>query len=213
MSGLSRDELAARVASDLWEGAYVNLGIGAPTRVAKFISDEVEIILHTENGMLGMGPPPAPECVDPDLVDAGKSPVTELSGASYFSQAESFAMIRGGHLDVCIMGAFQVSMQGDLANWSTGEVDAIPAVGGAMDLAVGAKVVWVMTDLLDHQDQPKLVARCSYPITAPACVTRIYSDLAIFEITSNGLFVRERFADTTTEDLRALLGIPLEELQ
>jgi len=213
VSGLSRDELAARVASDLWEGAYVNLGIGAPTRVAKFISDEVEIILHTENGMLGMGPPPAPECVDPDLVDAGKSPVTELSGASYFSQAESFAMIRGGHLDVCIMGAFQVSMQGDLANWSTGEVDAIPAVGGAMDLAVGAKVVWVMTDLLDHQDQPKLVARCSYPITAPACVTRIYSDLAIFEITSNGLFVRERFADTTTEDLRALLGIPLEELQ
>jgi len=213
VSGLSRDELAARVASDLWEGAYVNLGIGAPTRVAKFISDEVEIILHTENGMLGMGPPPAPECVDPDLVDAGKSPVTELSGASYFSQAESFAMIRGGHLDVCIMGAFQVSMQGDLANWSTGEVDAIPAVGGAMDLAVGAKVVWVMTDLLDHQDRPKLVARCSYPITAPACVTRIYSDLAIFEITSNGLFVRERFADTTTEDLRALLGIPLEELQ
>lgn len=211
MSGLLRDELAARIARDLPEGAYVNLGIGAPTLVSNFIPTDVEIILHTENGMLGMGSTPPPGKVDPDLINAGKLPVTELPGASYFNQADSFAMMRGGHLDVCVLGAFQISQSGDLANWDTGEPGSIPAVGGAMDLAIGAKQVWVMTDLLTRDGQPKLVTACTYPLTGVRCVTRVYTERAIFEVTSTGFVVTELFGGTTVDELRGLLGLELKE--
>lgn len=211
MTSLSRDELAARVAADLPSGAYVNLGIGAPTLVSNFVPEGVEIILHTENGMLGMGPAPQPGMVDPDLINAGKLPVTQMPGAAYFDQAESFAMMRGGHLDVCVLGAFQVSTSGDLANWSTGAPDSIPAVGGAMDLALGAKQVWVMTDLLTRDGVPKIVTECSYPLTGVGCVTRIYTERAVFDVTPAGLAIRELFGDTTTDELRRLLSLDLEE--
>lgn len=161
-SGLSRRELATRTALDIPEDSVVNLGIGAPTLVADAIPDDVEVILHTENGMPATGPAPAPGRIDPDLINAGKQPVTERPGASSFHHADSFAMMRGGHLDICVLGAFQVSEHGDLANWHTGAADAIPAVGGAMDLAIGARSVWVMTDLLTRDGTPKLVAQCSY---------------------------------------------------
>ncbi len=211
MTSLSRDELAARVAADLPSGAYVNLGIGAPTLVSNFVPEGVEIILHTENGMLGMGPAPQPGMVDPDLINAGKLPVTQMPGAAYFDQAESFAMMRGGHLDVCVLGAFQVSTSGDLANWSTGAPDSIPAVGGAMDLALGAKQVWVMTDLLTRDGVPKIVTECSYPLTGVGCVTRIYTERAVFDVTPAGLAIRELFGDTTADELRRLLSLDLEE--
>ncbi|MDF1478302.1 3-oxoacid CoA-transferase subunit B [Leifsonia sp. H3M29-4] len=210
-AGLSRNELAARIARDIPEGAVVNLGIGAPTLVSNFLPQDLEIILHTENGMLGMGPEPAPERIDPDLINAGKIPVTELLGASYFHQADSFGMMRGGHVDICVLGAFQVSVGGDLANWSTGDADAIPAVGGAMDLAIGARQVWVMTDLTTRDGAPKIVAECSYPLTGVACVSRIYTERAVLEVTPDGLVVTERFGDTTLDDLRALTGLDLKE--
>lgn len=208
-SRLSRQDLAARIAADIPDGAYVNLGIGAPTLVANFLPANREIILHTENGMLGMGGAPADGLVDPDLINAGKQAVTELPGASYFHHADSFAMMRGGHLDVCVLGAFQVSQSGDLANWSTGAPDAIPAIGGAMDLAIGAKDVYVMTDLLTKQGEPKLVASCDYPLTGVACVTRVYTDHAIFDVTPAGFAVRELFGDNTLERLRNLTGLAL----
>jgi len=211
MTGLTRTELAARVASDLWEGAYVNLGIGAPTLVSNYLPEGVEIILHTENGMLGMGPAPEPGMADPDLINAGKEPVTELPGAAYFSQSDSFGMMRGGHIDVCVLGAFQVSEGGDLANWSTGAPGSIPAIGGAMDLAIGAKDVWVMTDLLTRDGQPKLVASCSYPLTGVACVTRVYTERAVFDVTADGFVVRELFGDTTIDELRELTGLVVKE--
>ena len=210
-AGLSRNELAARIARDIPEGAVVNLGIGAPTLVSNFLPQDLEIILHTENGMLGMGPEPAPERIDPDLINAGKIPVTELLGASYFHQADSFGMMRGGHVDICVLGAFQVSVGGDLANWSTGDADAIPAVGGAMDLAIGARQVWVMTDLTTRDGAPKIVAECSYPLTGVACVSRIYTERAALEVTPDGLVVTELFGDTTLDDLRALTGLDLKE--
>ena len=208
---LSREELAARIARDIPEGSIVNLGIGAPTLVADFLPDDLEIILHTENGMLGMGPRPEPGEVDPDLINAGKQPVTQLAGAAFFHHADSFAMMRGGHLDVCVLGAFQVSASGDLANWSTGAPGAIPAVGGAMDLAIGAKAVYVMTDLLTKQGESKLVAACSYPLTGVGCVTRVYTDHAIFEVTPGGFAVRELFGDTTLDEVRALTGLDLSD--
>ncbi|MGP3536385.1 3-oxoacid CoA-transferase subunit B [Microbacterium sp. RD1] len=208
-SRITRDELAARIAADIPEGAVVNLGIGAPTLVANFLPSDLEIVLHTENGMLGMGPAPAPDAIDPDLINAGKQPVTALAGAAYFHHADSFAMMRGGHLDVCVLGAFQVSERGDLANWSTGEPGAIPAVGGAMDLAIGAKAVYVMTDLLTKRGESKLVRECAYPLTGVGCVTRIYTDHAVFDVTAGGLRVREAFGENTVASLEALTGLDL----
>ncbi|KAA9108299.1 3-oxoacid CoA-transferase subunit B [Microbacterium rhizomatis] len=208
---ISRNDLAAKIAADIPEGAIVNLGIGAPTLVADFLPEGLEIILHTENGMLGMGPQPAPGLVDPDLINAGKQPVTELAGSAYFHHADSFAMMRGGHLDVCVLGAFQVSQTGDLANWSTGAPGAIPAVGGAMDLAIGAKDVYVMTDLLTKQGDSKLVESCTYPLTGVGCVTRVYTDHAIFDVTPDGFRVREPFGDNTVESLSELIGLALTE--
>src|SRR5215510_11864184 len=180
---LTRKEMAARVAGDIPEGAYVNLGIGLPTLVADYLPKGKEIFLHTENGLLGMGPAPEKGGEDPDLINAGKQPVTALPGAAYFHHADSFAMMRGGHLDICVLGAFQVSVTGDLANWHTGEPDAIPAVGGAMDLAIGAKRVVVMMEHLTKAGESKIVERCTYPLTGIGCVSRIYTDLAILEVT------------------------------
>lgn len=200
---------AARIAADIPEGAIVNLGIGAPTLVANFLPDDLEIVLHTENGLLGMGPAPASDRIDPDLINAGKQPVTALAGASYFHHADSFAMMRGGHLDICVLGAFQVAQNGDLANWSTGAPGAIPAVGGAMDLAIGAKQVFVMTDLLAKDGSSKLVDDCTYPLTGVGCVTRVYTDHAIFDVTPAGFSVRETFGENTLETLRALTGLEL----
>ena len=210
---ISREQLAARIAQDIPEGSYVNLGIGAPTLVANFLPETLEIILHTENGLLGMGPAPEPDLIDPDLINAGKQPVTALPGAAYFHHADSFGMMRGGHLDVCVLGAFQVSEQGDLANWSTGAPGAIPAVGGAMDLAIGAKNVYVMTDLLTKTGESKLVAACTYPLTGVACVTRVYTDQAIFDVTPAGFTVREAFGDNTVASLSALTGLHLAKLR
>ena len=207
---ISREELAARIAADIPEGSYVNLGIGAPTLVADFLPEGQEIILHTENGLLGMGPAPATSLIDPDLINAGKQPVTELAGAAYFHHADSFGMMRGGHLDICVLGAFQVSQGGDLANWSTGAPGAIPAVGGAMDLAIGAKRVFVMTDLLTKTGEPKLVEHCTYPLTGVGCVTRVYTDHAVFDVTPDGFAVREAFGDNTVESLAQLTGLRLE---
>ncbi|MFC7766303.1 3-oxoacid CoA-transferase subunit B [Leucobacter soli] len=193
---ITRQDLAARIAADIPEGSYVNLGIGAPTLVANYLPEGLEIILHTENGMLGMGPAPEAGRVDPDLINAGKQAVTALPGAAYFQHADSFAMMRGGHLDVCVLGAFQVAQNGDLANWSTGAPEAIPAIGGAMDLAIGAKSVYVMTDLLTKTGESKLVAACSYPLTGVGCVTRVYTDHAVFDVTPDGFAVRETFGGT-----------------
>lgn len=209
---ISRQELAARIAADIPEGSIVNLGIGAPTLVADALPSEREIILHTENGMLGMGPAPEPGRVDPDLINAGKQAVTALPGAAYFHHADSFGMMRGGHLDVCVLGAFQVAENGDLANWSTGAEGAIPAVGGAMDLAIGAKDVYVMTDLLTKQGASKLVTECSYPLTGVGCVSRVYTDHAVFDVTPEGFAVRELFGDNTLEELRSLTGLALIDM-
>jgi 3-oxoadipate CoA-transferase, beta subunit len=205
---LDRDELAARVARDIPAGAYVNLGIGLPTRVASFLDPARQVVLHTENGMLGMGPEAHGDDVDPDLINAGKTPVTELPGASYFHHADSFAMMRGGHLDVCVLGAFQVAANGDLANWHTGAPDAIPAVGGAMDLAIGAKSVFVMMNLFAKDGAPKLTPTCTYPLTGRACVRRVYTDHALFELGGDGVVVLETFG-TTLDALRARLDVPL----
>lgn len=208
---ISRQKLAARVAADIPEGSIVNLGIGAPTLVADYLPEDEEIILHTENGMLGMGPAPEAERIDPDLINAGKQAVTAVKGAAYFHHADSFGMMRGGHLDVCVLGAFQVAENGDLANWSTGAPGAIPAVGGAMDLAIGAKDVYVMTDLLTKQGEPKLVEACSYPLTGVGCVSRVYTDHAVFDVTADGFAVRELFGDNTLAGLRELTGLALAD--
>jgi 3-oxoadipate CoA-transferase beta subunit len=206
----SKDELAARVAQDISEGATVNLGIGQPTLVANHIPSSREVLLHSENGILGMGPAPAKGLEDYDLINAGKQPVTLLPGGAYFHHADSFAMMRGGHLDICVLGAFQVSATGDLANWHTGEPDAIPAVGGAMDLAVGAKQTWVMMDLLTKQGQSKLVQSCTYPLTGIACVKRVYTDLATLACTPQGLEVIDTVPGLTLEELSGLIGLPLK---
>jgi len=208
--GLSRSELAARVAMDIQDGEYVNLGIGLPTLVANYLPVDREIILHTENGMLGMGPEARDGQRDPDLINAGKIPVTERLGAAYFHQADSFGMMRGGHLDVCVLGAFQVSEHGDLANWHTGRADAIPAVGGAMDLALGARRVAVMMELTTRDGAPKLVAECGYPLTALACVSRLYTDIAVFDLhPERAAAVVEIFGDHSIDELRELTGLGL----
>ena len=209
MQKLNRDQMAARVAEDIPEGAYVNLGIGLPTLVANHLPQSKEIFLHSENGLLGMGPAPSPGHEDFDLINAGKQPVTLLAGGAYFHSADSFAMMRGGHLDYAVLGAFQVSVTGDLANWHTGGADAIPAVGGAMDLAIGAKKTYVMMEHLTKTGQSKIVAACSYPLTGIACVSRIYTDLAVIDVTPEGLKVVEMFGDIGFEELQALSGVPL----
>ena len=205
----SKEQLAQRVAQDIHDGAYVNLGIGMPTLVANHLPAGIEVILHSENGILGMGPAPAAGQEDYDLINAGKQPVTMLAGGAYFHHADSFSMMRGGHLDICVLGAFQVSATGDLANWHTGEKDAIPAVGGAMDLAIGAKQTWVMMDLLTKKGESKVVAQCSYPITGIACVKRIYSELATLECTPNGLKLIDMVDGLTHAELEKMLGLPI----
>ena len=206
---LTKDQLAARVAQDIPEGATVNLGIGMPTLVANHIPSTREVLLHSENGILGMGPAPAAGDEDYDLINAGKQPVTLLSGGAYFHHADSFAMMRGGHLDICVLGAFQVSSTGDLANWSTGEPGSIPAVGGAMDLAIGAKQTWVMMDLLTKQGVSKVVAQCSYPLTGIGCVKRIYSDIATLACTPQGLKLIDMVDGLTQAELEQLIGLPI----
>ena len=205
----SKDELAQRVARDIHDGAYVNLGIGQPTLVANHLPQGVEVILHSENGILGMGPAPAAGQEDYDLINAGKQPVTLLAGGAFFHHADSFGMMRGGHLDICVLGAFQVSATGDLANWSTGEPGAIPAVGGAMDLATGAKQTWVMMDLLTKKGESKVVAQCSYPLTGIGCVKRIYSDLATLECTPQGLRLIDAVEGLSHGELEKLVGLPI----
>ncbi|WP_295928766.1 3-oxoacid CoA-transferase subunit B [uncultured Xanthomonas sp.] len=207
--GIDRNALAARVARDIPEGAYVNLGIGLPTAVANFLPADKEIFLHSENGLLGMGPAPPPGQEDLDLINAGKQPVTLLTGGCYFHHADSFAMMRSGRLDVCVLGAFQVSVHGDLANWSTGAADAIPAVGGAMDLAIGAKQVYVMMELLTKRGEPKLVNACSYPLTGLRCVSRVYTDLGVFALGRDGARVLELVEGVSLDDLRQATGLAL----
>ncbi|MFM8881946.1 MAG: 3-oxoacid CoA-transferase subunit B [Betaproteobacteria bacterium] len=210
MNRYSRDQMAQRVARDIPEGAYVNLGIGMPTLVANHIPKDREIVLQSENGLLGMGPAPQAGDEDYDLINAGKQPVTLMPGASFFHHADSFAMMRGGHLDICVLGAFQVAINGDLANWHTGEADAIPAVGGAMDLASGAKQVFVMMEHLTKKGESKIVTRCSYPITGLACVSRVYTDLATIHITPQGLLADDLVEGLSLEALIKLSGISMQ---
>lgn len=209
MKKLSRNEIAARVARDIPEGAYVNLGIGLPTLVGNHLPAGIEIFLHSENGILGMGPAPAPGLEDPELINAGKQAVTLLTGGCYFHHADSFAMMRGGHLDICVLGAFQVAANGDLANWSTGEPGAIPAVGGAMDLAAGARQVFVMMEHLTKAGDSKIVERCTYPLTGVGCVKRIYTDLAVIDVTAGGLRVTEMVDGLSFEELQRLTAARL----
>ena len=205
----SKDELAKRVAQDIPEGATVNLGIGMPTLVANHIAQDREVLLHSENGILGMGPAPAEGMEDYDLINAGKQPVTLQKGGAFFHHADSFGMMRGGHLDICVLGAFQVSATGDLANWSTGEAGSIPAVGGAMDLAIGAKQTWVMMDLLTKSGTSKVVKACSYPLTGIGCVKRIYSELATLACTSSGLVLIDKVNGLDHAELEKLIGLPI----
>ncbi len=206
---LTREQIAQRIANDIPEGAYVNLGIGMPTLVANHLPKDREIFLHSENGILGMGPAPAAGREDPDLINAGKEPVTLLTGGAYFHHTDSFAMMRGGHLDIAVLGAFQVSVAGDLANWHTGAKDAIPAVGGAMDLAVGAKNVWVMMEHLTKGGESKIVERCTYPLTGIGVVKRVYTDLAVIDITPRGLQADRLVSGLVFEELQRLTGAPL----
>ena len=211
MQRMTREQMATRVAADIPDGAYVNLGIGLPTMVANVLPKDREIILHTENGLLGMGPAPAKGGEDWDLINAGKQPVTEVPGSTFFHHADSFAMMRGGHLDICVLGAFQVSEQGDLANWHTGESDAIPAVGGAMDLAIGAKKTWIMMEHVTKNGQHKLVRQCSYPLTAKSCVSRIYTDLAVIDVTKDGFIAMEIIPGLSLEMLSRMTGAVLRD--
>ena len=211
MNKWNRDQMAARVAQNIPEGAYVNLGIGLPTLVANHLPKDREVFLHSENGILGMGPAPAPGDEDYDLINAGKQPVTLLPGGAIFHHADSFGMMRGGHLDICVLGAFQVSITGDLANWHTGSADAIPAVGGAMDLAIGAKKTYVMMEHLTKGGESKIVSACTYPLTAIACVSRVYSDLAVIDITPNGLLVVDIVDGLSFGELQKVSGVPLNQ--
>jgi 3-oxoadipate CoA-transferase beta subunit len=208
----SKIELAQRVAQDIFDGAYVNLGIGMPTLVANHLPEGREAILQSENGILGMGAAPGEGDEDFDLINAGKQPVTLLPGGAFFHHADSFAMMRGGHLDICVLGAFQVSATGDLANWHTGEKDAIPAVGGAMDLATGAKETWVMMDLLTKSGQSKVVPQCTYPLTGIGCVKRIYTDLCTLACTPDGLKLIDMVDGLEGATLSQLIGLPLQTL-
>jgi 3-oxoadipate CoA-transferase beta subunit len=206
----SREQMAQRVAQDIPEGAVVNLGIGLPTLVANHLPADREVLLHSENGVLGMGPAPAKGEEDWDLINAGKQAVTLLPGGSFFHHADSFAMMRGGHLDFCVLGAFQVSVQGDLANWHTGAPDAIPAVGGAMDLAIGARKTLVMMEHLTRSGESKIVPACTYPLTGMRCVSRIYTDLATLDITPDGMQVVDMVEGLDLAELQRLSGVPLQ---
>ena len=206
---LTRDQIAERAAQDIPDGAYVNLGIGLPTKIAKYLPDDKDVFLHSENGLLAFGPPPAKGEEDPELINAGKEYVTMLDGGSFFHHGDSFAMMRGGHIDICVLGAFQVAANGDLANWSTGAPDAIPAVGGAMDLAVGAKKVFVMTNHTTKTGDPKIVSKLTYPVTGKNCVDRIYTDLCVIDVTDKGLAVTEMVDGMSFADLQALTGATL----
>ena len=207
--GWSREQMAQRVALDIADGSYVNLGIGIPELVAQFVPPGREFIYHTENGLLGMGPAPSTAQLDPELINAGKKPVTANPGAAYFHHADSFVMIRGGHIDICVLGALQVSQFGDLANWSTGAADAIPAVGGAMDLVAGVKTIYVMTTHTTSDGQPKLVKQCSYPLTGKSVVDRIYTDLAIIEMSEQGFVVAELAPGIGFDYVQSKTGAPL----
>jgi 3-oxoadipate CoA-transferase, beta subunit len=209
MSKWTKNQMAARVAADIAEGMIVNLGIGMPTLVANHLGAGKEVMLHSENGIIGMGPAPAAGHEDYDLINAGKQPVTLLPGGVFFHHADSFAMMRGGHIDICVLGAFQVAANGDLANWSTGEADAIPAVGGAMDLATGARQTWVMMEHVTKNGAPKIVPRCTYPITGLGCVRRLYTDLAVLDITATGIVVREMAEGLDFAALQACTSVPL----
>ena len=208
LTGIGKDALARVVAADIPPGSFVNLGNGLPTRISNHLPPDRGVMLHTENGMLGMGPEAQDGQIDPDLVNAGKLPVTELPGASYFHHADSFAMMRGGHLDICVLGAYQVSSAGDLANWHTGQPGDIPAVGGAMDLAIGARQTFVMMALETRDGRPKLVPECTYPLTGLGCVSRVYTDLAVFLIDPGRVVVRDLF-DIGFAELARLLDVPL----
>ena len=207
--GLTRDQMAMRLAQDISNGSYVNLGIGIPELVAKYVPEGREFIYHTENGLLGMGPSPEEGDADPELINAGKRQVTAMPGAAYFHHADSFAMIRGGHLDLCVLGALQVSKNGDLANWSTGAKDAIPAVGGAMDLVAGVKSIYVITQHCTKNGEPKLVSSCTYPLTGCGVVNRIYTDLAVIEITPEGFKLIELSPGVTFDHVQERTGAPL----
>lgn len=209
MSKLTHQQLAERIARDIPEGAYVNLGIGIPTQIANYLPADKEIFLHSENGILGMGPAPAAGEEDPELINAGKQAVTLLNGGCFFHHGDSFAMMRGGHLDICVLGAYQVSELGDLANWSTGAPGAIPAVGGAMDLAIGARQVFVMTEHLTKRGDCKIVKHCTYPLTGVGCIDRIYSDLAVMDVTPQGLVVREIFGGLSPQQLQEITPVEL----
>ncbi len=209
--GLTKEQIARRAAQDIADGSYVNLGIGMPELIAQFIPTGREIVLHTENGLLGMGPSPAPGKGDPELINAGKRQITAQPGASYFHQADSFAMIRGGHLDLCVLGALEVAANGDLANWSTDQNDAIPAVGGAMDLVSGVKAVYVITRHCTRDGTPKLVERCSYPLTGAGVVNRVYTDLAVIDITANGLELIELSPEVRFDDVVTRTAAPLRD--
>jgi 3-oxoadipate CoA-transferase beta subunit len=209
-AGWSREQMAARAAQDIPDGSYVNLGIGIPELLAQFVPEGRTFIYHTENGLLGMGPPPPPGSEDPELINAGKKPVTTVPGASFFHHADSFTMIRGGHIDVCVLGAMQVSAGGDLANWSTGAPDAIPAVGGAMDLVAGVDSIFVITKHVTKTGQPKIVDNCSYPLTGCGVVSRIYTDLAVIDVTSRGLRLVELAPGVSLEEVREKTGAQLQ---
>ena len=209
MQRWTKDQMAARVARDIEDGAVVNLGIGMPTLVANHLGAGKEVMLHSENGIIGMGPAPAAGEEDYDLINAGKQPVTVLAGGAYFHHADSFAMMRGGHLDVCVLGAFQVAGNGDLANWHTGTPDSIPAVGGAMDLAIGARKTWVMMEHTTKSGEPKIVAACTYPLTGLGCVSRVYTDLAVLDLTPAGVAVRETVEGLDFDILQSRTGVPL----
>lgn len=206
---LTRRQVAWRIVQDIREGMYVNLGIGQPELVADLLPPEREVILHSENGILGLGPKPAPDDIDDELINAGKKPVTLVTGGSYFHHADSFAMIRGGHLDVCVLGGFQVAANGDLANWTTGGNDLLPAVGGAMDLVAGAKKVFIMMDHNTKEGAPKIVERCTYPLTGRKCVTTVYTEIAVIDIKPEGCVVRDKFAEMSMEELQARTGARL----
>ena len=207
--GWTREQMAELVAQDIPDGSYVNLGIGMPELVAAFIPEGREVVYHVENGLLGMGPDPEPGEEDPELINAGKKPVTAIAGAAYFHHADSFTMIRGGHIDVCVLGAMQVAANGDLANWSTGAADAIPAVGGAMDLVAGVKTIYVITKHVTKTGEPKIVTECTYPLTGKGVVDRITTDLAVIDVTTDGLVVRRLAPGVTFDEVQAHTGAPL----
>jgi len=209
VNGWTREEMARRLAADIPDGAYVNLGIGMPELVVQFVPRDREFVFQTENGLLGMGPAPPAGSEDPELINAGKKAVSAIPGAAYFHHADSFTMIRGGHIDVCVLGAMQVSARGDLANWSTGEADAIPAVGGAMDLVAGVKRILVITEHTTKSGEPKIVTECTYPLTGKGVVDAIYTNLAVLDVTSKGLCVRELAPGVTHEEVQAKTGAPL----